>query len=95
MIASPVAVHTVFTRLPQVRPKIMSPAAPSIPVPGCPIQTISSTTSPTPVLSPNGAIPFYPYFQVGDTSAARFLFLGVDQPSYRAYFVSGTLEFHF
>ena len=73
----------------------MSPAAPSTPVPGCPIQTISSTTSPTPVLSPNGAIPFYPYFQVGDTSAARFLFLGVDQPSYRAYSVSGTLEFHF
>jgi MtrB/PioB family decaheme-associated outer membrane protein len=73
----------------------MSPAPTSTPVPGCPIQTISSTTSPTPVLSPNGAIPFYPYFQVGDTSAARYLFLGVDQPSYRAYYVSATLEFHF
>jgi MtrB/PioB family decaheme-associated outer membrane protein len=73
----------------------MSPAPTSTPVPGCPIQTISSTTSPTPVLSPNGAIPFYPYFQVGDTSAARYLFLGVDQPSYRAYYISATLEFHF
>ena len=73
----------------------MSPAPSSTPVPGCPIQTIDSTTSPTPVLSPNGAIPFYPYFQVGDTSAARYLFLGVDQPSYRAYYVSATLEIHF
>jgi MtrB/PioB family decaheme-associated outer membrane protein len=65
------------------------------PVPGCPIQTINSTTSPAPILSPNGAIPSYPYFQVGDTSAARYLFLGVDQPSYRAYSVSATVEFHF
>ena len=73
----------------------MSPAPTSSPVPGCPIQIISSTTSPTPILSPNGAIPFYPYHQVGDTSAARYLFLGVDQPSYRAYYVSATLEFHF
>jgi MtrB/PioB family decaheme-associated outer membrane protein len=73
----------------------MSGAPTSTPVPGCPIQTISSTTSPTPTLSPNGAIPFYPYFQVGDTSAARYLFLGVDQPSYRAYSISATLEFHF
>jgi MtrB/PioB family decaheme-associated outer membrane protein len=73
----------------------MSPAPTSTPVPGCPIQTINSTTSPTPILSPNGVIPFYPYFEVGDTSAARYLFLGVDQPSYRAYSISATLEFHF
>lgn len=73
----------------------MSPAPTSTAVPGCPIQIVNSTTSPTPILSPNGSIPFYPYFQVGDTSAARYLFLGVDQPSYRAYYVSGTLEFHF
>jgi MtrB/PioB family decaheme-associated outer membrane protein len=73
----------------------MSPAPTSTAVPGCPINIIDSTTSPTPILSPNGAIPFYPYFQVGDTSAARYLFLGVDQPSYRAYSISATLEFHF
>jgi MtrB/PioB family decaheme-associated outer membrane protein len=73
----------------------MSPASTSTPVPGCPIQIVNSTTSPTPILSPNGAIPFYPYFHVGDTSAARYLFLGVDQPSYRAYSISATLEFHF
>ena len=64
-------------------------------VTGCPVQVVSSTTSPTPTLSPNGQISFYPYFQVVDPSAARYLFLGVDQPSYRAYYVSATLEFHF
>jgi len=64
-------------------------------VPGCPVQVVDSTTSPRPTLSPNGAIPFYPFFQVGDTSAARYLFLGVDQPSYRAYSVTATVEFHF
>jgi len=73
----------------------MSPAPTSTAVPGCPIQIVSSTTSPTPILSPNGATPFYPYFQVGDTSAARYLFLGTDQPSYRGYYISATLEFHF
>jgi len=65
------------------------------PVAGCPVAVVNSTTSPTPILSPNGASPFYPYFQVGDPSAARYLFLGVDQPSYHAYYVSGTLEYHF
>ena len=64
-------------------------------VAGCPVAVVNSTTSPTPILSPNGAIPFYPYFQVGDPSAARYLFLGVDQPSYHAYYVAATLEFHF
>jgi MtrB/PioB family decaheme-associated outer membrane protein len=73
----------------------MSSSPTSTAVPGCPINVVDSTTSPTPILSPNGAISFYPYFQVGDTSAARYLFLGVDQPSYRAYSVSATLEFHF
>jgi hypothetical protein len=73
----------------------MSPAPTSTAVPGCPINIVDSTTSPRPVLSPNGAIPFYPYFQVGDTSAARYLFLGVDQPSYHAYYVAATLEIHF
>ena len=75
----------------------MGCASPSLaaPVAGCPVAVVSSTTSPTPVLSPNGVSPFYPYFQVGDPSAARYLFLGVDQPSYHAYYVSGTLEYHF
>ena len=65
------------------------------PIAGCPVAVVSSTTSATPTLSPNGPSPFYPYFQVGDPSAARYLFLGVDQPSYRAYYVSATLEYHF
>jgi hypothetical protein len=72
-----------------------SGAPPAVAIPGCPIQVVDSATSPTPVLSPNGAIPIYPYFQVVDTSAARYLFLGVDQPSYRAYYISATLEYHF
>jgi Protein of unknown function (DUF3374). len=60
-------------------------------VPGCttPILT-SNTAAPTGVGSP-----FYPYFVVGDTSSARYLFLGVDQPSYHAHTVIATLEFHF
>ncbi|HXZ81501.1 MAG TPA: MtrB/PioB family outer membrane beta-barrel protein [Terriglobales bacterium] len=70
-------------------------AATGTAVPGCPIRVVSSTTSPTPVLSPNAPISFYPYFQVVDNSSARYLFLGVDQPSYHAYYVSATLEFHF
>lgn len=37
----------------------------------------------------------YPYFVVGDTAAARYLFLGADQPSYRAHVFTGTLEYHF
>jgi MtrB/PioB family decaheme-associated outer membrane protein len=73
----------------------MTSSSTATPVSGCPVQVVNSTTSPTPVLSPNGGIPFYPYFQVGDTSSARYLFLGVDQPSYKAYYVSATIEFHF
>jgi hypothetical protein len=38
---------------------------------------------------------YYPYFVVGDTAAARYLFLGADQPSYRAHVFTGTLEYHF
>jgi len=56
---------------------------PAAPVPGC--------TSPL-IGTPS---PFYPYFAVGDTSAARYLFLGVDQPSYRVHYIAGTLEYHF
>ena len=39
--------------------------------------------------------PFYPFFVVGDTSAARYLFMGADQPSYRAHYLAGTLEYTF
>ena len=53
------------------------------PVPGC--------TSPL-LGTPS---PYYPYFVVGDTSAARYLFLGADQPSYRAHYLAATLEYHF
>jgi len=53
------------------------------PVPGC--------TSPL-IGTPS---PYYPYFVVGDTSAARYLFLGADQPSYRAHYLAATLEYHF
>ena len=37
----------------------------------------------------------YPGFVVGDTAAARYLFLGADQPSYRAHIITATLEYHF
>ena len=53
------------------------------PVPGC--------TSPL-IGTPS---PYYPYFVVGDTSAARFLFMGADQPSYKAHFIAATLEYNF
>jgi hypothetical protein len=39
--------------------------------------------------------PFYPGFVVGDTAAARYLFLGADQPSYRSNIVTATLEYRF
>jgi len=39
--------------------------------------------------------PNYPGFVVGDTAAARYLFLGADQPSYRAHVITATLEYHF
>ena len=38
---------------------------------------------------------FYPGFVVGDTSAARYIFLGADQPSYRLSVLTATLEFFF
>ncbi len=39
--------------------------------------------------------PFYPGFVVGDTAAARYMFLGADQPSYRAHIITATLEYRF
>jgi hypothetical protein len=74
-------------------------------VAGCPIQVVNNGTIPNPILStvpvpppPNSApnpTPFYPRFVVGDNSAARYLFLGVDQPSYRAHYLAATMEYHF
>ena len=60
-------------------------------VPGCPTP-ILTTNTPSPVGAPS---PFYPGFVVGDTSAARYLFLGVDQPSYHAHTIIATLEYRF
>jgi MtrB/PioB family decaheme-associated outer membrane protein len=71
------------------------------PIPNGPPVTNAVSGCTTPILTgntpnPTGVgSPFYPYFVVGDTSAARYLFLGVDQPSYRAHTVIATLEFHF
>ena len=39
--------------------------------------------------------PYYPNFVVGDTGAARYIFLGADQPSYRAHVLSVTVQYHF
>jgi MtrB/PioB family decaheme-associated outer membrane protein len=61
----------------------VSPLPPGAPVPGC--------TSPL-IGTPS---PFYPFFVVGDTGAARYLFLGADQPSYHAHYLAATLEYHF
>jgi hypothetical protein len=59
----------------------VSSTPPSAAVAGC-TNRILDSTSPSP--NPGNISPFYPYFAVGDPSAARYLFLGVDQPSYRA-----------
>jgi len=61
----------------------VSPLPPSPAVPGC----------TSPVLGTPS--PYYPFFLVGDPSAARYLFMGVDQPSYRAHYIAATLEYSF
>jgi MtrB/PioB family decaheme-associated outer membrane protein len=61
----------------------VSPLPPGNPVPGCPNVLIGTPS------------PFYPFFVVGDTSAARYLFLGADQPSYRAHYLAVTVEYSF
>src|SRR5579859_154097 len=71
----------------------VSSPPPSAPVANCTSPILNSSTSPTPV--PGAASPFYPGFVVGDPSAARYLFLGVDQPSYHAHTVMATLEYRF
>ncbi len=70
----------------------VSSPPPAAPVPGCTTPILNSGTSPFPVGTPS---PFYPYFVVGDSSAPRYLFLGVDQPSYRVHYLAATLEYHF
>ena len=60
-------------------------------VPGCTTPFLTSNT-----INPVGvASPFYPYFVVGDPSSARYLFLGVDQPSYHAHTLMASLEYRF
>jgi MtrB/PioB family decaheme-associated outer membrane protein len=71
----------------------VSAAPPSAPVFGCATPILNSSTSPTPL--PGGPSPFYPGFVVGDPSSARYLFLGVDQPSYHAHTIMATLEYRF
>jgi MtrB/PioB family decaheme-associated outer membrane protein len=71
----------------------VSAAPPAAPVVGCTNRILDSSTSPSP--NPGATSPFYPYFVVGDPSAARYLFLGVDQPSYRAHTLMATLEYRF
>ncbi len=60
-------------------------------VPGCTAPILLTNTA-FPVGTPS---PFYPFSVVGDTAAARYLFLGADQPSYRVHYVAATLEWHF
>jgi len=61
----------------------VSPLPPGTAVPGCPNVLLGTPSQ------------FYPFFVVGDTSAARYLFLGTDQPSYKAHYLATTLEYHF
>lgn len=69
----------------------ISPASGTL-VSGCPVRQLTGTTSPSPTFTPG---PFYPGFVVGDTASARYIFLGVDQPSYRVHVLTATLEYHF
>jgi MtrB/PioB family decaheme-associated outer membrane protein len=57
------------------------------PVTGCP-----SATANVGIPQPSS---FYPGFVVGDPSAARYLFMGVDQPSYHVHVLTATVEIHF
>jgi putative beta-barrel porin MtrB/PioB len=61
-------------------------------VTGCPALLLNSSTAINPTFTPS---PFYPGFVVGDTAAARYLFLGADQPSYRVHVLTVSLEYHF
>jgi hypothetical protein len=56
---------------------------PAAPIPGCGNVLLGTPSN------------FYPYNVVGDPSAARYLFLGTDQPSYSANTFSATLQYTF
>ena len=55
----------------------------------------TSVMDPYLGISNPGGVNFYPFLNVFDASAARFLFLGADQPSYRAHTATASLEYHF
>jgi MtrB/PioB family decaheme-associated outer membrane protein len=62
--------------------------------------SIAATNAPgCPVLGPTTASsissPFYPYFVVGDTGAARYFYLGADQPSYRTHRIAASIQYTF
>jgi predicted porin len=54
---------------------------------------------PCPAVGANVAVQspsqFYPFFVVGDTASARYLFMGVDQPSYGVHSITATVEYRF
>ena len=59
---------------------------------GCPAAQLIGTTSTNPTFTPS---PYYPGYVVGDTSSARYIFLGADQPSYRVHVITASVEYHF
>jgi MtrB/PioB family decaheme-associated outer membrane protein len=61
----------------------VSGLAPAAPTAGCPNVLIGTPSS------------LYPYSAVGDPSAARYLFMGADQPSYRAHYFAATVQYNF
>lgn len=59
---------------------------------GCPANVLIGAASTSPTFTPDS---YYPGFVVGDTGAARYIFLGVDQPSYRVHVITATIEYQF
>jgi hypothetical protein len=80
-----------------ISPQLPFTGSPTANLVGAPCNIRLLANSPTvnpaaPTFTPSQ---FYPYFAVGDNSAARYLFLGADQPSYRVHYIAATLEYHF
>jgi hypothetical protein len=67
-----------------------APGSPSIAATAAPGCTVIGPTTASSISSP-----FYPYFVVGDTGAARYYFLGADQPSYRTHRVAAGIQYTF
>ena len=65
----------------------VSPGINPVVAPGCPLL---GTTAASSIPSP-----FYPYFVVGDNSAAQYYFLGVDKPSFRAHSILASIQYTF